>query len=92
MLSMSEYVYDPMFWINTVCVIGSVTALHLISGKSNQERNTGFYLTLVIQPLFFFLGMVTGAWALIFLSSWRAYESVRGILNNPTTNFDKDKK
>ena len=92
MLSMSEYVYDPMFWINTVCVIGSVTALHLISGKSNQERNTGFYLTLVIQPLFFFLGMVTGAWALIFLSSWRAYESVRGILNNPTPNFDKDKK
>ena len=92
MLSMSEYVYDPMFWINTVCVIGSVTALHLISRKSNQERNTGFYLTLVIQPLFFFLGMVTGAWALIFLSSWRAYESVRGILNNPTTNFDKDKK
>ena len=55
---MSEYVYDPMFWVNAVCVIGSITALHLISGKTNNERNTGFWMTIFLQPLFFFLGIV----------------------------------
>ena len=89
---MSEFVNDPMFWINTLCVIASMTALHLISGKTNNERNTGFRITIFTQPLFFYLGMVTGAWSLIFLSSWRAYESVRGVLHNPRTNFDKRKK
>lgn len=89
---MSEFVNDPMFWINTLCIIASMTALHLISGKTNNERNTGFWITIFTQPLFFYLGMVTGAWSLIFLSSWRAYESVRGVLHNPRTNFDKRKK
>ena len=89
---MSEFVNDPMFWINSICIIASVTALHLISGKTTNERNTGFWITIFAQPLFFYLGMVTGAWRLIFLSSWRAYESVRGILNNPRTRFDKHKK
>lgn len=89
---MSEFVNDPMFWINSICIIASVTALHLISGKTTNERNTGFWITIFAQPLFFYLGMVTGAWSLIFLSSWRAYESVRGILNNPRSRFDKHKK
>ena len=89
---MSEFVNDPMFWINSICIIASVTALHLISGKTTNERNTGFWITIFAQPLFFYLGMVTGAWSLIFLSSWRAYESVRCILNNPRTRFDKHKK
>ena len=89
---MSEFVNDPMFWINTICVIASMTALHLISGKTNNERNTGFWITIFTQPLFFYLGMVTGAWSLIFLSSLRAYESVRGVLHNPRANFDKRKK
>ena len=56
---MSEFVNDPMFWINTLCVIASMTALHLISGKTNNERNTGFWITIFTQPLFFYLGMVT---------------------------------
>ena len=89
---MSEFVSDPMFWINSICIIASITALHLISGKTPNERNTGFWITIFAQPLYFYLGMVTGAWSLIFLSSWRAYESVRGILNNPRTRFDKHKK
>ena len=83
-------IWDPMFWINFVCVIGSITALHLISGRTNSERNTGFWITIVIQPLFFFLGMGTGAWSLMFLSSWRAYESIRGIRNNQRATFCTD--
>ncbi len=82
---------DSVSLLNGILLVASIIALHLISGKTNRERRWGFWITVGTQPLFFYLGMVTAAWILMPLSSYRLYQSYRGIKNNPA-GFDKHKK
>lgn len=74
-----------MFHIfNAVALIGSLASIHLVSGKSNKERRYGMWCLIFLQPIFFTIGIWTGAWAVIGLATYRFFQSIRGVINNPT--------
>ncbi len=67
---------------NIVCIIGSLIAVRLMAGKTNRERWWGFLVAILISPSFFYIGWVSGAWAIVLLSAFRFIESFRGMRNN----------
>jgi len=80
-----ENVDNLMFHIiNGIALIGSVTSIYFVSGKTNKERKFGMWVSVWAQPFFFAIGVFTGAWAIMALATWRWIHSIRGIINNPT--------
>lgn len=76
----------PNYWfhiLNGFALIGSVTSIYFVSGKTNRERRFGMWVSVWAQPFFFGIGFVTGAWAIMALATWRWIHSIRGIINNP---------
>jgi len=69
--------------LNGIALIGSVTSIYFVSGKTNRERRFGMWVSVWAQPFFFGIGLVTGAWAIMALATWRWIHSIRGIINNP---------
>lgn len=67
---------------NAFAIIGSLVTVSLIAGKSNKQRWWGFLVAVLISPSFFYIGWVSGAWAIVLLSAYRFVESFRGMRNN----------
>ena len=67
---------------NVIAIIGSFITVSLVAGKTNKQRWWGFLVAVLISPSFFYIGWVSGAWAIVFLSTYRFIESFRGMRNN----------
>ena len=70
--------------VNGLALLGSLTSIYYVSGKTNKERRFGMWVSVWAQPFFFAIGVFTGAWAIMALATWRWIHSIRGIINNPT--------
>ncbi len=67
---------------NVIAIIGSFITVSLVAGKTNKSRWWGFLVAVLISPSFFYIGWVSGAWAIVLLSAYRFIESFRGMRNN----------
>jgi hypothetical protein len=67
---------------NVIAIIGSFITVSLVAGKTNKQRWWGFLVAVLISPSFFYIGWVSGAWAIVLLSTYRFLESFRGMRNN----------
>ena len=67
---------------NVIAIIGSLITVSLVAGKTNKQRWWGFLVAVMISPSFFYIGWVSGAWAIVLLSAYRFIESFRGMRNN----------
>jgi hypothetical protein len=67
---------------NVIAIIGSFITVSLVAGKTNKQRWWGFLVAVLISPSFFYIGWVSGAWAIVLLSAYRFLESFRGMRNN----------
>jgi hypothetical protein len=74
---------DLFFHLNNVlAIIGSFITVSLVASKTNKQRYWGFVVAILISPSFFYIGWVSGAWAIVLLSTYRFIESFRGMYNN----------
>ena len=67
---------------NVIAIIGSFITVSLVAGKTNKQRWWGLLVAVLISPSFFYIGWVSGAWAIVLLSTYRFIESFRGMRNN----------
>ncbi len=77
------FINDWFFHLNNIfAIIGSFISVSLVAGKTNRQRWLGFLVAVLISPSFFYIGWVSGAWAIVILSAYRFIESFRGMNNN----------
>ena len=67
---------------NLIAIIGSFITVSLVASKTNKQRYWGFFVAILISPSFFYIGWTSGAWAIVILSTYRFFESFRGMYNN----------
>ena len=82
-MDLSNISADWFFHLNNViAIIGSFITVSLVASKTNKQRWWGFLVAVLISPSFFYIGWVSGAWAIVLLSAYRFIESFRGMRNN----------